>query len=96
MSIENSGLSCSYYEVHVKAPHLFHKGKQDYIAECGEIADALNLTTSESNIFKEIWRGATARLGKEKEGNSIIRSAEKIKFFADRIHYKAKFYEENK
>jgi len=92
MATENSGLSCSYYEIGVDEPHLFHRGKTPYTAECGEIMSALNMTIEEQNIFKELFRTAAARKGKEKEGNNPLRAAEKIVFFANRIHHKAKFY----
>jgi len=94
LNTEDSGLSCNYYEILVKAPHLFEKTKIEYLAECGEIASALNLTIEESNIFKEIWRNANARQGKKKSGNTPIRAAEKIKFYSDRLYHKAKFQED--
>lgn len=82
---ENSGLSCSYYEVLINKPHLYHKGKTPYIAECGEIIEALNMDWAEANIFKSIWRRAAERQGKKKAGNSQLRDAEKIYFAAQRM-----------
>jgi len=82
MSVENSGGSCSYYVVDVECPqHL-----DPYTAECGDIVDALELTPNEANIFKELWRTAAARKGKKKQGHTTIRAAEKIQFYANRIH----------
>ncbi len=81
---ENSGFSCSYYQVQVNEPMT--DGTKPYLAECGDLIDALEMTPNEANIFKEIWRSCNARLGKEKEGNSQIRGAEKILFCAQRNH----------
>ena len=86
---ENSGGSVSYYVTHVECPqHL-----EPYTAECGDIIDALEMNAQELNIFKEIWRTAAARQGKQKKGNSLIRGAEKIKFYADRNLQRIKFKE---
>ena len=82
--IENSGLSCSYYVLEIF--HPWDSERKPYTAECGEICEALELNPLEMNVFKEIWRKAAARQGKEKEGNNPLRSAEKIKFFAERIY----------
>lgn len=79
---ESNGGSCGYYRVIVKDPW---DGSDEYDAECGEIAEALNLTVFESNIFKEIWRGAKARQGAKKKGNTALRGAQKIVFFSNRI-----------
>lgn len=81
-TVEDSGGSCSYYIVNVLWPW---DNKAAYVAECGEIAEALEMTPHEANVFKEVWRKAAARQGKRKKGNNALRSAEKIKFFADRI-----------
>lgn len=84
---ENSGGSCDYYIVDVECPqHL-----KPYKAECGDIVDALQLTPNEANIFKEIWRTANARKGKRKKGNTTLRAAEKIQFYANRIYQLVKF-----
>lgn len=88
MPVENSGLSCSYYEVQVNYP--IKDDKQPYLAECGDITEALEMTPHEANIFKEIWRSAAARQGRKKKGNTPLRSAEKILFFAQRIYTIAK------
>lgn len=80
MSTENQGGSVSYYLVYVECPqHL-----EPYSAECTDIIDALQMNAQELNMFKEIWRTAAARQGKKKRGSSLIRGAEKIKYFADR------------
>jgi hypothetical protein len=81
---EDSGGSVSYYVT--KIDHPWGIGKEPYEAECGEISEALGLTSHENNIFKEIWRKANARKGKKKKGNNPKRSVEKIQFFADRLY----------
>lgn len=82
MSTESSGGSCNYYVAEIECPqHL-----EPYAAECGDIIDQLQLTPNEANIFKEIWRSASARQGKKKAGNNPIRSVEKIKFYAERLY----------
>ena len=70
-----TGGSVNYYTVKVK----------DQPVECGDIIDALELTFNEANIFKEIWRTANARLGNGKPGNTALRGAEKIAYYANRI-----------
>lgn len=81
MSNESTGGSCSYYVTTIECP--YHS--DPYTAECGDITDQLEMNPREANIFKEIWRMAAARQGKKKKGNSALRGAQKIKFFADRI-----------
>jgi hypothetical protein len=82
---EDSGFSCDYYRVGIT--HPMTKEQIPYIAECGDIMEALNMTYAEANMFKAIWRTAAARtLGLEKAGNTTLRDAEKIKFFAERHH----------
>ena len=76
---ENSGGSVSYYQVDVECPlHL-----DPYKAECSDIIAALDMNPREANIFKEVWRTAAARQGRRKKGNTALRAAEKIAFFAE-------------
>jgi hypothetical protein len=86
MSEENSGLSCRYYKVVVL--RTYDRDKDPYEAECGEIAEALDLNFYEMNIFKENWRQATARQGKKKQGNTPMRGAEKILWNAEILYQK--------
>lgn len=81
MKEEDSGGSCDYYVVAVRCPYHL----EPYVAECGDIVDALEMTPNEANVFKELWRRAAARQGKVKKGNTSLRGAQKIKFFGDRI-----------
>lgn len=83
---ENSGGSCSYYETNVYSVALDTTQK----VECKDVMTALQLTHDEMNIFKEVWRSAAARLGKQKEGHTALRGAHKIKFFADENLARAK------
>ena len=79
---EDSGGSCDYYKVHVGTPTT---AWSPYVAECNDIIEALDMTYAEANMFKEIWRTASARtLGKQKANHTSKRGAEKIVFFANR------------
>lgn len=78
MTKENSGLSCDYYSVYVSHVSV------EYKAECADIAEALDMTANEANMFKEIWRSAAQRQGKKKKGHSQLRGAEKILWQAKR------------
>lgn len=82
MAVENSGGSCDYYKIFVEHPYF---SKKPYTAECGEIIEALELNVYEASAFKEIWRMATARQGKEKQGNSPLRGAEKMAWNSNRL-----------
>lgn len=87
---EDSGGSCDYYKVNIENPTSEDNWDKctesaEYVAECNDIIEALDMTYAEANIFKEIWRSAAARtLGKIKAGHSEQRGAEKIEFFAKR------------
>ena len=81
----NSGGACDYYRVGVT--HPMSKDQVPYIAECGDIMESLEMTNAEVNIFKEIWRSAAERtLGLKKAGNTNVRAAEKVVFFANRYY----------
>jgi hypothetical protein len=82
-TIEDSGGSVSYYAVYIE--HPWNDEEDPHWAECGSIVEALEMDPLESNIFKELWRRAAARQGKEKAGHNSLRGAEKISFFAERI-----------
>lgn len=80
MSEIDAGDSCDYYKV--KVNHTVDY-KIPYEAECAEITYALGLTHEEANMFKEIWRMATARKGITKKGNSRIRGLKKIRWYSE-------------
>jgi len=86
---ENSGGSCGYYRLGVE---FTYDGRSAYTVECGEIIDALDMNQYEANAFKEIWRMAAARQGKEKEGNSELRGGQKIEWCGKIIQKRAEHY----
>jgi hypothetical protein len=88
MSVEHTGGISSYYRVWVNEP--VHETSNPYEAECQDIIESLNMSFSEGNAFKAIWRTAAARQGKKKQGNTAIYDAEKILFFGKRIEVSAK------
>mgnify|MGYP003965399167 FL=1 len=79
---EASGGSCNYYRKYVD---FTFDGRPSYVAECGEIIDALEMNQYEGNAFKEIWRMAAARQGRRKAGNTTTRGGEKIKWCGQMI-----------
>lgn len=70
-----TGGSVNYYTIKVKG----------HPVECNDVSDALQLTPNEFNILKEIWRTANARLDNGKPGNTALRGAEKVAYYANRI-----------
>lgn len=76
-----SGGSSSYYTVKVTNP--VQDTHDWYMAECYDLIKALKLNWEEANIFKEIWRTGNARNENGKEGNTDLRAAEKMFFFAE-------------
>lgn len=87
---EHSGLSVNYYQVDIEFPTT--PDRAPYTAECNDIIEALGMTPSEANIFKEIWRNSAARtLGKKKQGHDELYAYEKVFFFAKRQYELLKF-----
>ena len=80
---EFTGGSTNYYQVQITDPTT--EGRPQYIAECNDIIEHLQMTFAEANMFKAIWRTAAARtLGKKKAGQTAKYDAEKIAFYAGR------------
>lgn len=79
----NGGLT-SYYLCQVEHPQRMEQ--QPYVAECEDIIEALQMNPDEANIFKEIWRGANARLQNGKVGHTPLYGAQKL------VHYSARIY----
>lgn len=80
---ENSGGNVSYYLCPVTNPN---QAAEPYVAECGDIIEALNMDFNEATAFKSIWRKAAERtLGKKKAGNEARRDAEKVVFYGKRM-----------
>ena len=78
---EHTGGSSSYYKLLVRYPN--DPDQDSYWAECLDIIETLEMTFSEGNAFKALWRKAAARQGKEKEGNTALYDAEKVRFFGN-------------
>ena len=69
----------NYYLAPVLHPQ--RKEQPAYVAECEDIAEALQLTPNEFCEFKAIWRTANARKGIGKPDGKALYDAEK------RLHY---------
>jgi hypothetical protein len=81
---EYTGGKTNYYEVSVLYPTREHK--QPYVAECNDIIEALNMTFSEGEAFKAIWRRAASRQRPTKEGyKDGLYDAEKAAFYGQRM-----------
>lgn len=86
---EYTGGSVSYYQVEISNPTT--PGRAPYTAECNDIIEALGMSFAEGNVFKAIWRIASDRKGKSKEGyRDSLYDAEKVVFFGQRMVEQAK------
>lgn len=72
-----------YYRVEVVAP--ISPELPPYSAECADIIEALGMTFNEGECFKAIWRGAAARQGRGKPGNSPQYDADKAAHYGARV-----------
>ena len=72
-----------YYRVRIATP--MSPEVDPYVAECGDIIEALNMTFNEGELFKAIWRLAKSRQGKGKPGNSVLYDAEKVGHYGARV-----------
>jgi hypothetical protein len=79
---ELSGSNGNYYILRISHPL---RALEPYTAECTDIIEALDMTFSEGEAFKALWRRAAARLGNGKPGNSGIYDAEKMHFYTGLI-----------
>lgn len=75
-----SGKQASYYSIWISNPR--NEQSEPYLGECEDIITALEMSWSEANIFKEIWRTASARLGNGKPDHTPLYGAEKIEYYA--------------
>lgn len=73
----------NYYLAMVQYPQ--REEQPPYQAECEDLIEVLQLNPDEANIFKEIWRGANARLDNGKPGHTPLYGAQKIYHYAGRI-----------
>lgn len=78
-----TGSLTNYYLARVDFPQ--REEQPPYQAECEDLIEALQLNPDEANIFKEIWRGANARLDNGKPGHTPLYGAQKIFHYAGRI-----------
>lgn len=79
---EYTGGSSSYYKVEVSNPV---SNGDPYTVECQDVIEALDMSFSEGNIFKAVWRICAAKKGKAKKGyEDSVYDLEKIIFFAQR------------
>ena len=79
---EYTGGSSSYYKVDVANPV---SAGDPYTVGCQDVIEALDMSFSEGNIFKAIWRICAAKKGKAKKGYvDSVYDLEKIIFFAQR------------
>ena len=79
---KDNGSNGSYYEVDC----VSHKDGREYMVECQDIIDALQMTFNEGNTFKSLWRLAAARLGKVKgDGGKELYDAQKVEFYGKRV-----------
>lgn len=79
MGSKLTGGLVNYYLAPVHHPQ--RKDQAPYVAECEDIAEALQLTPNEFCEFKAIWRTASARQGNGKPDQKALYDAEK------RLHY---------
>ena len=77
---EHTGGSSSYYDLEVG----------DTTIKCLDIIEGLDMSYSEANVFKAVWRIAAAKQGKCKKGNNLFYDSEKICFFGERLMEKYK------
>lgn len=80
MSDKPTGFRTNYYMVSVACPER----QEPYIAECGDIIQALGMTFEEGCEFKAIWRTAAQRMGNGKPGGDAVYDAEKRVYYANR------------
>jgi hypothetical protein len=65
-------------------PEPLNPERHPYVAECGDIIEALDMTFAEGEAFKALWRGAAARQGRAK-GTDPVYDADKVKHFGTRV-----------
>lgn len=72
-----------YYRVEVPEPMA--PDVAPYTAECADIIEALDMTFSEGEAFKALWRLAAARQGRGKPGNALQYDADKVAHYGARV-----------
>lgn len=82
---EITGGNVNYYLIDVQNP----KRLVPYIAEVGDIIEALDMKFTEGTLFKSLIRLCKLQQDLGKPGSTELYEAEKIKYCADRILAKA-------
>lgn len=79
-----TGGSVSYYSCPVDDPI---SGGNPYIAECGDIIEALGMDFNEGNAFKAIWRKCAARTLnlRKKDYQDGLYDSEKVVYYGERM-----------
>ncbi|HEY9658642.1 MAG TPA: hypothetical protein V6C65_09340 [Allocoleopsis sp.] len=79
-----TGLSNDYYKVAIENPTT--PGQPEYVAECNDIIEALEMPYAHANVFKAIWRLCAAKKGfLKKDYPGTQYDAEKAVFFSNRV-----------
>lgn len=83
-----TGGSSNYYKMRLMtvANEAIAKGENIEVdVECMDIIEYLNLSYSEANIVKAIWRQAASRQGNGKAGTTLKYDREKCVYFSNRL-----------
>jgi hypothetical protein len=80
-----TGSNVNYYLIDIKKP----KRLEPYTAEVEDIIESLNMTFAEGTVLKSLIRLCKLRQNGGKPGSTELYEAEKIKYYAERIHAKA-------
>lgn len=77
-----TGGNVNYYLIKVDHP----KRLEPYIAEVEDLIESLNMTFAEGTILKSLIRLCKLRQDEGKPGSTKLYEAEKIKYYAERVH----------
>ena len=78
--VPNDGDNGNYYDI-----WMSNKDGEQVLVRCLDVIEELNMTFSEGEAFKAIWRKAAARLGKGKADSNPVYDAKKIRFYGESI-----------
>ncbi len=77
-----TGGNVNYYLIKVDKP----KRLEPYIAEVEDLIESLNMSFAEGTVLKSLVRLCKLKQNQGKSGSTLLYEAEKIKYYADRIH----------
>lgn len=77
-----TGGNVNYYLIKVDKP----KRLEPYVAEVEDLIESLNMTFAEGTLLKSLVRLCKLRQDGGKPGSTSLYEAEKIKYYADRVH----------